>query len=117
MFTMTALPVIFSSFIFSLNTFVDNFMSINIAGGNQALSYANAWTEIQLGIIAETTIIGTALFSQYLGKKDWAKVTEVINLRIIFSVVICLIFAIPCAAASQFMVKLVSGFDHISKNI
>ena len=51
MFTMTALPVIFSSFIFSLNTFVDNFMSINIAGGNQALSYANALTEIQLGII------------------------------------------------------------------
>ena len=79
-FTFTALPVVFSSLVFSLNAFVDNFMAINLPGGNESLAHANAWTEIQLEIIAVTTIIGTALFSQYVGKKEWNKVKEVINL-------------------------------------
>lgn len=117
-FTLTALPVILSAFIFSLNSFVDNFMSINIAGGNQALSYANAWNSIQLGVIAGTTIVGTSLFSQYLGKGNWFKIKEVINLRILFALAISLIFAIPCAIASDFMISVISGFDpDISTNI
>ncbi len=116
-FTMTALPVILAAFIFSLNAFVDNFMSINIAGGNQALSYANAWTEIQLGIVSATTIIGTALFSQYLGKQDWFKVREVLNLRMTFSLAICLVFVIPSVAATSFMIDVISGFDNMSTNI
>ena len=52
-------------------------MAINLPGGNESLAHANAWTEIQLEIIAVTTIIGTALFSQYVGKKEWNKVKEV----------------------------------------
>ena len=78
-FTFTALPVVFSSLVFSLNAFVDNFMAITSPGGNESLAHANAWTEIQLEIIAVTTIIGTALFSQYVGKKEWNKVKEVNN--------------------------------------
>ncbi len=116
-FTLTALPVILSSFIFALNSFIDNFMSINMAGGNQALSYANAWTEIEIGIISATTIIGTALFSQYYGNKNWWKVTEVLNLRMIFSFFICMIFVIPFVFATNFMIDVISGFDNISENI
>lgn len=117
-FTMTALPVVFSVFLFALNSFVDNFMSINITGGNQALSYANAWTEIEIGIIASTTIIGTALFSQYVGKRDWYKVKEIINIRILFNIGISLIFAIPCIIATKQMIELISGFDNaMSDNI
>ncbi len=110
-FLLTALPVMLSSMIFALNAFVDNFMSTNIAGGNQALSYANTWTEIEVGIIALTTVVGTTLFAQYLGLNDARKVREVINMRIIFAVGISLVFAIPTWITPSGMVKLISGFD------
>lgn len=117
-FTMTALPVIFSSLIFALNSFVDNFMAINQPGGNESLAHANAWTEIQLGIISTTTIVGTALFSQYVGNSNWKKVKEVMNLRMIFALIICLIFAIPCAIFPNYMINIISGFDNgISENV
>ncbi len=117
-FTFTALPVVFSSLIFSLNAFIDNFMAINLSGGNESLAHANAWTEIQLEIIAATTIIGTAIFSQYVGKKEWNKVKEVINLRMLLSVGIALIFAIPCIFFNDFMIRVISSFDdHISQNV
>lgn len=117
-FTFTALPVVFSSLVFSLNAFVDNFMAINLPGGNESLAHANAWTEIQLEIIAATTIIGTALFSQYIGKKEWDKVKEVINLRMLFAVGIALFFAIPCIFFSDFMISIISSFDdQISLNV
>lgn len=117
-FTFTALPVVFSSLVFSLNAFVDNFMAINLPGGNESLAHANAWTEIQLEIIAVTTIIGTALFSQYVGKKEWNKVKEVINLRMLFAVGIALFFAIPCICFSDFMIRVISSFDdQISQNV
>lgn len=117
-FTLTAVPVIFSSLLFALNSFVDNFMAINIAGANQALAYANAWTEIQLGIVSTTTIVGTALFSQYVGKQDWKNVTEVMNLRILFALGIAIIFFVPCIAAPTQMIQLVSSFDNeITNNI
>ncbi len=116
LFTLTALPVIFSSLIFALNAFVDNFMAINLPGGNESLAHANAWTEIQLGIISVTTIVGTSLFSQYVGKKEWNKVKEVINLRMIFALVIALIFAIPCIIFNDFMIRLISSFDDNMSN-
>lgn len=116
-FTLTVVPVIFSSLIFALNSFVDNFMSINIAGANQALAYANGWTEIQLGIISTTTVIGTALFSQYVGKKDWERVKEVINIRMLFAIGICLIFVIPCLIFPKFMINVISAYDDMSENI
>lgn len=116
-YLLTAIPVIFSSLIFALNSFIDNFMSINIQGGNQALAYANGWTEIQLGIISATTIIGTSLFSQYVGKQDWSKVKEVINLRMIFALGICMIFVIPCLIFPNFMTNVISAFDDISNEI
>ncbi|MBD5422880.1 MAG: MATE family efflux transporter [Mycoplasma sp.] len=117
-FTKTALPVILSSLIFSLNAFVDNFMAISQQGGNEALAHANAWTEIQLGIVSTTTIIGTSLFSQYVGKKEWDKVKEVINLRMLFALGIALFFAIPCISFPDFMIRLISSFDEgMSDNV
>lgn len=117
-FTLTAIPVIFSSLIFALNSFVDNFMATSISGGNESLAHANAWTEIQLGIISTTTIVGTALFSQYVGMEDWKKVKEVMNLRMIFALLICLIFALPCAIVPSFMINIISGFDSgLSPNV
>ncbi len=117
-FLLTALPVMLSSMIFALNAFVDNFMSTTISGGNQALSYANTWTEIEVGIIALTTIVGTTLFAQYLGQNDERKVKEVICMRILFAVGISLVFAIPTWITPDGMVKLISGFDDkLSTNI
>ncbi len=117
-FLLTALPVMLSSMVFALNAFVDNFMSTNIAGGNQALSYANTWTEIEVGIIALTTVVGTTLFAQYLGQNNVNKVKEVINMRILFAVGIALVFALPTWITPSGMVKLISGFDeHLSQDI
>lgn len=109
---LNSLPIIFSAMIFSLNSFVDNFMSTNIEGGNQALAYANTWTEILIGIISLTTIVGSAIFAQYFGKKDYKNVSEIINLRMLFSFFIALSFAIPAWIASQNMIRAISGFDN-----
>ena len=89
-------------------------MSTNIEGGNQALAYANTWTEILIGIISLTTIVGSAIFAQYFGKKDYKNVSEIINLRMLFSFFIALSFAIAAWIASKNMIIAISGFD---KNI
>lgn len=111
---LNSLPIIFSAMIFSLNSFVDNFMSTNIEGGNQALAYANTWTEILIGIISLTTIVGSAIFAQYFGKKDYKNVSEIINLRMLFSFFIALSFAIATWIVRKNMIIAISGFD---KNI
>lgn len=110
-YILNSLPIIFSAMIFSLNSFVDNFMSTNIEGGNQALAYANTWTEILIGIISLTTIVGSAIFAQYFGKKDYKNLSEIINLRMLFSFGIALLFAIPTWVSSYGMIRLISGFD------
>lgn len=110
-YLLNSLPIIFSAMIFSLNSFVDNFMSTNIEGGNQALAYANTWTEILIGIISLTTIVGSAIFAQYFGKKDYKNVSEIINLRMIFSFSIALCFAIPAWVVSRNMIIVISGND------
>lgn len=116
-YTLTSLPIIFSSIIFALNAFVDNFMSTNIEGGNQALSYANTWTEIEVGIISLTTLIGSSLFSQFLGKQDYKNLNEVIRSRLLFSLIISLLFAIPSWISPWDMISLISGFDNKMLNI
>lgn len=110
-YTLTSLPVIFSAMIFAFNSFIDNFMAVNISGGNQALSYANSWTSLVSGIIAATTVIGSALFGQYLGLDDRKKIREVVRARMVIAVSISILFAIPALINPQFMIQLISGFD------
>lgn len=110
-FILTSAPAILSAMIFSLNAFVDNFMSTNIDGGNQALSYANTWTELEIGIISLTSVVGSIIFAQYLGKNNIKKVKEVINIRILFSIFIAMLFAIPAWIIPNDMTLLISGFD------
>ena len=110
-YTLTSLPIIFSAMIFSLNSFVDNFMAIEIPGGNQALSYSNTWTSICTGIITSTTIVGSSLFGQYWGVDDKVKIREVVRARMLIAFSIAIIFAIPNISAPQAMIRLASGFD------
>ncbi len=111
-YLFTSIPVILSAMVFALNAFVDNFMSTNIEGGNQALSYANTWTELQIGIISTTTVVGASIFAQYLGKRDIHSVKQVINFRILFSLSIAILFAIPSWITPNNMIRLISGFDN-----
>ncbi|MDE5599623.1 MAG: hypothetical protein K2I49_01685, partial [Ureaplasma sp.] len=110
-FTITSILVILSAIIFALNSFVDNFMSTNIDSGNQALSYANTWGALITGIISLTTIVGSAIFAQFLGKGDIQKVKETINLRILFAFFITLPLCFPSWIDSKWMIRVVSGFD------
>ncbi len=110
----TALPLILACLIFSLNEFVDNFMSTTIPGGNQALSYANSWTGIFVGILSFTVMVGGALYAQYYGANKIKESKEVINLRFLFAIFIFLVFAIPIWITPEGMIDLISGFD---KNI
>ncbi len=114
----TSVPVILAAMVFAFNSFVDNFMSTSIPGGNQALSYANTWTEIEIGIISLTTIVGSSIFAQYVGKEDVHKIKEVVSFRILFALFISLLFAIPAMAMPLQMVELISGFDrNMSENV
>lgn len=110
-YTTTSLPVIFSAMVFALNSFVDNFMAVKISGGNQALAYANTWTTLVTGIIAATTIIGSILFGQYMGKQDNVKIREVVRARMAIALIIATFFAIPALCFPHFMIKTISGFD------
>ena len=110
-FTITSILVILSAIIFALNSFVDNFMSTNIDSGNQALSYANTWGALITGIISLTTIVGSAIFAQFLGKGDIQKVKETINLRILFAFFITLPLCFPSWIDPKWMIRVVSGFD------
>ena len=117
-YTLTSLPVIFSALIFALNNFVDNFMAINISGGNQALAYANTWTTIVTGIVAATTIIGSSLYGQYFGINDVKKIREVIRGRMAIALSITIIFVIPSLIAPESLVRLASGNDNnVSQSI
>ncbi len=111
-FLATSVPAILAAMVFSLNAFVDNFMSTRIAGGNQALAYANSWTEIVIGIVGLTSIIGSVVFAQYLGKQDFKKLKEVISMRLIFTFSICMIFCLPSWITPTGMIDLISGFDN-----
>ena len=110
-YTLTSLPVIFSALIFALNSFVDNFMATIIPGGNQALAYANTWTTIVTGIIAATTIIGSALYGQYFATNDVKKIREIIRGRIVIALGITIIFTIPALIWPEFLMQIASGFD------
>lgn len=110
-YTLTSLPIIFAAMIFTMNSFVDNFMAIVIPYGNQSLSFANQWTSMINGIIAATTLIGSALFGQYLGAGDRVKIREVLRGRMTIALSISICFAIPGVFAPNFMIDVISGFD------
>lgn len=111
-YILTSLPVIFSAMVFAFNSFIDNFMVVNIEGGNQALSYANTWTSLVTGIIAATTVIGSSLLGQYLGSKDNEKIRQVLRARMLFAICIALIFFLPAIINPKMMIRIISGFDN-----
>lgn len=117
-YTKTSLPVIFAAMVFSLNSFVDNFMAVDISGGIQSLSYANSWTSLVNGIVVSTSTIGSVLFGQYLGTEDRVRIREVVRARMTIALAISLLFAIPAIIVPNFMISLISGFDkNIPQNI
>ncbi len=110
-YTITSLPIIFAAMVLSINSFIDNFMATSIEGGNQALSYSNQWTQYCSGIISATTLVGSALFGQYLGLGDRRKIREVVRARTLIALIIALIFVIPAISAPDFLIRVASGFD------
>ena len=107
---MTSLPIIFAAMIFALNSFIDNFMAIPIPNGIDKLSYANTWTSLVTGIIAATTVIGSSLFGQYYGAKDRVNTRYILRARILISLLITSLFALPAFIAPEFMINLVGSF-------
>ncbi len=111
-YTLTSLPVIFAAMILSINSFIDNFMATSIQGGNQALSYANQWTNYLNGIFASTTLVGSALLGQYLGYGNRTKIREVVNVRVLIALIIAIAFIVPALVAPESMIHVSSGFDN-----
>ncbi|MGL5522004.1 MAG: MATE family efflux transporter [Metamycoplasmataceae bacterium] len=110
-YTFTTIPVIMAALIFSLNGVVDNFMSVSIEGGVVALTYANTWTNIVMGIISMTTIIGSALFGQYFGSQDKQNIRFVLRARMLFAIIIAILFAVPGFINPEGMIDISSGFN------
>ena len=65
------------------------------------------------GIIASTSMVGSALFAQYLGSNDKLKIRQVLRARVSFALLIAILFALPALIAPEQMVRLISGFDNI----
>ncbi|WPB53931.1 MATE family efflux transporter [Metamycoplasma equirhinis] len=109
------IPIIIGEILFCLNGFLDNFMVTNITGGIDALTYANTYTGIMYTVFFAIQGITAMFVGQYYGKKDYDKVKQIMNLRIIMYLIISLCFAIPCWVAGEQMIQLV-GNKNINAN-
>lgn len=109
LFFKTSIPIIGAAMIFAFNGVIDNFMSVSIEGGLDALSYANTWTTLVSGIISTTTLVGAALFGQYYGAKDNINTTYVLRFRMLFACSIAFLFALPAFINPIGMLNFISG--------
>ncbi len=109
LYALIAFPVMFSSLIYSLNGFVDNFMVGSLKGGAAALSAANTWTGIVMAIITGICATGSIFVSQYFNKGDFEHARQVQRLRIVLSLGITIPFALMAILAPNILIKLMLG--------
>ncbi|MCC3161002.1 MAG: hypothetical protein K4H23_04810 [Mollicutes bacterium PWAP] len=87
------LPVMFSSLLYALNGFVDNFM-VGKVNGAAALSAANSWTAIVLGFLIAISSAGSIIMAQYYFSENYEMAKQVSKIRFLLSVSVVLLFSI-----------------------
>ncbi|PYF43719.1 MATE family efflux transporter [Metamycoplasma alkalescens] len=102
-------PIIIGEILFSLNGFLDNFMVSHIPSGIDALTYANTYTGIIYTIFFAIQGIAAMFVGQYFGRKEYDKVKQIINLRILLFLFITIAFSIVCWSAPDAMIHLIGG--------
>ena len=108
-YALIAFPVMFSSLIYSLNGFVDNFMVGTLAGGASALSAANTWTGIVMAIITGICATGSIFVSQYYNKGDLEHARQIQRLRIILCLGVTTPFSLMAIITPNLLIKLILG--------
>ena len=109
LYALITFPVMFSSLIYSLNGFIDNFMVGSIRGGVSSLSAANSWTAILFGILAAISMTGSIFFAQYYNSGDLENAKRVQRIRILLSFIMALLFAIMTWILPRAMIILILG--------
>lgn len=119
--TKITIPVVLSSLFLSLNNFVDNFMVSKISGGITAVGLANVWTGIIFSFLISINAIGSIIFSQYWGKKDFVHARMTNNVRLILNFSLALLMAIFAWSMPAKMIYLVqssnNGVEEIKNTI
>ena len=101
-----AIPTMMQAMIFSFNGVIDNFMVGSIDGGSAALSAANAWTRIIIGIFTAITLTGSILGAQYYGAKNYKKTKETLRIRILLNIIVSLVMFTFIQLLAKDMVQL-----------
>ncbi|ENY68527.1 Hypothetical protein, predicted transmembrane protein, putative MatE family efflux protein [Metamycoplasma auris 15026] len=107
-FSMTW-PIVIGEILFCINGFLDNFMVSHIPSGIDALTYSNTYTNIIYTIFFAIQGIAAMFVGQYYGKKDFDKVKQIINLRILLYLIIVLPFALSAWIIPNQLIYLVGG--------
>ncbi|EXU61028.1 MATE family efflux transporter [Mesomycoplasma ovipneumoniae] len=116
-FAKITIPVILATLFISINNFIDNFMVSQISGGITAVGMANFWTGIVFSFIISINTIGSIIFAQYWGKKEFKLAQQVNNIRYILSFIVILFFAVLSWAFPESLLRVVqwrrgsSGLD------
>ncbi|MGX9340635.1 MATE family efflux transporter [Mycoplasma sp. 4044] len=110
------LPVVVAELVFSLTSFIDNFMVAPIENGTTALSYANTWSGIVTTIFITINMIVGMLVGQFYGSKQYSKINQIMALRIWTYVSIGVIFAICAWSMPAEMIRLIGRDDEPAVN-
>ncbi|MGY6172364.1 MATE family efflux transporter [Candidatus Mycoplasma pogonae] len=109
MFLFFTTPIILSSFFYSLNGFIDNFMVTHIPGGLTALNYANGWTGILYSIYIGINIVGSMLYGQFRGMNNESYIKSLTRLRYFLSFFISAVFCIFASIMPERFIHVFSG--------
>ncbi|VEU59098.1 MATE family efflux transporter [Mesomycoplasma neurolyticum] len=107
-YSIVAIPIIFSGFLITLNSFIDNFMVSTIKNGLNSLNFANIFTSFIVGIFVSLNIIITPLLGKYLGTNQKENIKSIVRARYILSFGFAILFSIIIIPFSRFFILLVA---------
>ncbi|CAT05408.1 HYPOTHETICAL PROTEIN MCJ_007260 [Mesomycoplasma conjunctivae] len=107
LYSKITIPLVLSSLFISLNNFVDNFMVSQISGGVTAIGLANVWTGIAFSFLASINVVGSIIFSQYWGKKDFIRARQINNIRLLLNIFFALLLGAFAWSMPDKMIELV----------
>lgn len=100
-------PVVLGTSLFSLNGFIDNFM-VGKYNGVAAVSAANAWTNIVIGLVLGVAAAGGIISAQLFASKKYDKLVQMARFRYFFTMVlvifiVLLVLIIPTQLIQLFL--------------
>lgn len=103
------LPIFLSSFVFSFNSFIDNFMVSDLQQAVAAINYSSVWSAIVLSFFIGINIIASMLYGQFSGMKNHKMIQEATKARYAITFCVTVFFFIISQIFTEELIVWVSG--------